>query len=50
MMLHGYDIDDAMTIADLMIKQTVDGYWKASVELNNYYTWTKIERTIIPCN
>ena len=32
MSLHGYDIDQAMTIADLMIKQTVYGYWKCNPE------------------
>ena len=46
MMLHGYDIDSAMTIADLMIKQTIDGYWKCIVGNTTSYEW----KEIIRCN
>ena len=47
MMLHGYDIDSAMTIADLMIKQTIDGYWKFMVGNTTSYTWKEIVRNNI---
>ena len=46
MMLHGYDIDAAMTIADLMIKQTIDVYWKCIVGNTTSYEW----KEIIRCN
>ena len=46
MMLHGYDIDAAMTIADLMIKQTINGYWKCNPEYPDLYEW----KEIIRCN
>ena len=44
MSLHGYDIDQAMTIADLMIKQTIDGYWKCNPEYPDLYEWKEIIR------
>ena len=46
MMLNGYDIDAAMTIADFMIKQTIDGYWKCTVGNTTSYEW----KEIIRCN
>ena len=52
MMLQGYDIDSAMAIADLMIKQTVDGFWKCDVEDPTTYQWKEFERVQyndIPC-
>jgi|TARA_R110000782_G_scaffold253933_1_gene342213 hypothetical protein len=42
--LQGPNIDKAMCIADRLIEERVDGYWKTSLTNTNEYTWTLINK------
>ena len=42
-MTQGYDIEQAMWLADLSVQQTANGFWKLDINDHSCYTWTQIK-------